>query len=47
MCARSDELWRISDLHLAYDLLHFMLFHPHGELGCQPNMPHAIVALIH
>ncbi len=44
MRARGDELWRISDLHPAYDPLHFVLFHPHGELGWQPCMPHAVVA---
>jgi hypothetical protein len=42
--ARGGRLWRISDLHLAYDPLHFVLFHPHGELGWQPCMPHATVA---
>jgi len=41
--ARGGGLWRISDLHPAYDLLHFVLFHPHGELGWQPGMPHAAV----
>jgi len=40
-------LWRISDLHPAYDPLHFVLFHPHGEPGWQPNMPHAIITLVH
>ncbi len=44
MRARDGKLWRISDLHLAYDPLHFVLFHPHGELGWQPGMPHATVA---
>jgi len=42
--ARGDGLWRISDLHLIYDPLHFVLFHSHGELGWQPGMPHAAVA---
>jgi len=42
--AHGGRLWRISDLHPAYDLLHFVLFHPHGELGWQPGMPHAVVA---
>jgi hypothetical protein len=42
--ARSGGLWRISDLHLAYDPLHFVLFHPHGESDWQPGMPHAVVA---
>jgi len=42
--ARGGELWRISDLHPAYDPLHFVLFHPHGEPGWQPGMPHAPVA---
>jgi len=31
-------------LHPAYDPLHFVLFHPHGEPGWQPGMPHAFVA---
>jgi hypothetical protein len=31
-------------LHLAYNPLHFVLFHPHGEPGWQPGMPHATVA---
>jgi hypothetical protein len=44
--ARGGELWRISDLHPAYDPLHFVLFHPHGEPGWQPDMPHAAVAPI-
>ncbi len=44
MRARGGGLWRISDLHPAYDPLHFVLFHPHGELGWQPGMPHAAVA---
>ncbi len=44
--ARSGRLWRISDLHPTYDLLHFVLFHPHGEFGWQPGMPHAAVALV-
>jgi len=42
--ARGGGLWRISDLHPTYDPLHFVLFHPHGELGWQPVMPHAAVA---
>jgi hypothetical protein len=45
--ARGGELWTISDLHPAYDPLHFVLFHPHGEPGWQPDMPHAVVALVH
>jgi hypothetical protein len=40
--ARDGELWRINDLHPAYDPLHFVLFHPHGE----PSMPHVVVAPI-
>ncbi len=44
MRARGGGLWRISDLHPAYNPLHFVLFHPHGEPGWQPGMPHAIVA---
>ncbi len=31
--ARGGGLWRISDAHCAYDPLHFVLFHPHGEPG--------------
>jgi hypothetical protein len=31
-------------LHPAYDPLHFVLFHLHGEPGWQPGMPHATVA---
>jgi hypothetical protein len=31
--ACSGELWRISDLHPAYDPLHFVMFHRHGEPG--------------
>jgi hypothetical protein len=31
--ARGGGLWRISDAHYAYDPLHFVLFHPHGEPG--------------
>jgi hypothetical protein len=30
--ARGGGLWRINDAHCAYDPLHFVLFHPHGEL---------------
>jgi hypothetical protein len=30
--ARGGGLWRISDAHFAYEPLHFVLFHPHGEL---------------
>jgi len=41
--ARGGGLWRISDLHPAYDPLHFVLFHPHGEPDWQPGMPHALV----
>ncbi len=31
-------LWRISNAHCAYDPLHFVLFHPHGEPGWHPNI---------
>jgi hypothetical protein len=31
-------------LHPAYDPLHFVLFHPHGEPGWHPGMTHAPVA---
>jgi len=43
---RDGGLWKISDLHPAYDPLHFVLFHPHGEPSWQPGMPHAAVALV-
>jgi len=36
--ARGGGLWRISDAHCVYDPLHFVLFHPHGELGWHPNI---------
>ncbi len=36
--ARGGGLWRISDAHYAYDPLHFVLFHPHGEPGWYPNI---------
>ncbi len=38
MRARGGGLWRINDAHFAYDPLHFVLFHPHGELGWHPNI---------
>jgi hypothetical protein len=31
-------LVRISELHPAYDPLHFVLLHPRGEPGWQPNI---------
>jgi hypothetical protein len=34
--AKGGGLWRISDAHCAYDLLHFVLFHPHGKPGWHP-----------
>jgi hypothetical protein len=36
--ARGEGLWRISDAHFAYDPLHFVLFHPHGEPDWHPNI---------
>jgi hypothetical protein len=36
--ARGGGLWRINDAHCAYDLLHFVLFHPHREPGWHPNI---------
>ncbi len=36
--AKGRGLWRISDAHCAYDPLHFVLFHPHGEPGWHPNI---------
>ncbi len=42
--ASGGGLWRISDLHPAYNPLHFVLFHPHGEPDWQLGMPHVAVA---
>jgi hypothetical protein len=42
--AHGGGLWWISDLHPAYDPLHFVLFHCHGEPSWQPGMPHVAVA---
>jgi hypothetical protein len=39
-------LWRISDAHCAYDPLHFVIFHPHGELGWHPNIICATPAVV-
>ncbi len=39
-------LWRISDAHCAYDPLHFVIFHPHGELGWHPNIIRATPAVV-
>ncbi len=36
--ARGGGLWRISDAHFAYDPLHFVMFHPHGEPSWHPNI---------
>ncbi len=36
--AKGEGLWRISDAHCAYDPLHFVLFHPHGEPDWHPNI---------
>jgi len=44
--ARGGGLWRISDAHYAYDLLHFVLFHPHGEPGWHPNIIGATPAVV-
>ncbi len=44
--AKSGGLWRISDAHCAYDPLHFVLFHPHGELGWHPNITGATPAIV-
>jgi hypothetical protein len=44
--ARGGGLWMISDAHCAYDLLHFVLFHPHGELGWHPNIIGATLAIV-
>ncbi len=44
--ARGGGLWRISDAHCAYDPLHFVLFHPHGEPGWHPNITSATLAVM-
>jgi hypothetical protein len=44
--ARGGGLWRISDTHYAYDPLHFVLFHPHGEPGWHPNIIGATPAVV-
>jgi len=44
--ARGEGLWRISDAHCAYDPLHFVLFHPHGEPGWHPNITGATPAVV-
>jgi hypothetical protein len=44
--ARGGGLWRISDGHCAYDPLHFVLFHPHGEPGWHPNITSATPAVV-
>jgi len=44
--ARGEGLWRISDAHYAYDPLHFVLFHPHGEPGWHPNITSTTLAVV-
>jgi hypothetical protein len=44
--ARGEGLWRINDAHCAYDLLHFVLFHPHTEPGWHPNIIGATLAVV-
>jgi hypothetical protein len=44
--ARGGGLWRISDAHFAYDPSHFVLFHPHGELGWHPNITGATPTVV-
>ncbi len=44
--ARGGGLWRISDAHCAYDPLHFVMFHPHGEPGWHPNITGATLAVV-
>jgi hypothetical protein len=44
--ARGGGLWRISDAHCAYDPLHFVLFHPHGEPGWHPNITSVTPAVV-
>jgi hypothetical protein len=44
--ARGGRLWRINDAHCAYDPLHFVLFHPHGEPGWHPNIASTTPAVV-
>jgi hypothetical protein len=44
--ARGGGLWRISDAHYAYDALHFVMFHPHGEPGWHPNITSTTPAVV-
>jgi hypothetical protein len=44
--ARGGGLWRINDAHFAYDPLHFVLFHPHGEPDWHPNIIGATPAVV-
>jgi len=44
--AKGGGLWRITDAHCAYDPLHFVLFHPHGEPGWHPNITSATLAVV-
>jgi hypothetical protein len=44
--AKGGGLWRISDAHCAYDPLHFVLFHPHGEPGWHPNITSVTPAVV-
>ncbi len=44
--ARGGRLWRSSDAHYAYDPLHFVLFHPHGEPDWHPNIIGATPAIV-
>jgi len=44
--ARGGGLWRISDAHCAYDPLHFVMFHPHGEPDWHPNIAGATPTVV-
>jgi hypothetical protein len=44
--ARGGGLWKINDAHCAYDPLHFVLFHPHGEPGWHPNITGATPVVV-
>jgi len=44
--ARGGGLWRISNAHYAYDPLHFVLFHPHGEPDWHPNITGATLVVV-
>jgi hypothetical protein len=44
--ARGEGLCKINDAHCAYDPLHFVLFHPHGEPDWHPNITGTTFAVV-